>query len=192
VGQIVKTLKAQGIFDNTLIIITSDNGPMVKEGYIDGALEHIGSHDPVGGLRGAKYSLYEGGTRMPFVVSWPKKIKHAFIQNQSFCFMDMLATLADLTKARANKNSFNDSKSAARLFLKAETKAYRQYVITQNNSGDIAMHKGDWKYIPAYKKEPAQLYNLKTDYKEQNNVVKLTNLKSLVQEFEQKVRQLKQ
>jgi len=54
------------------------------------------------------------------------------------------------------------------------------------------MHKGDWKYIPAYRREAAQLYNLKTDPKEQDNVVKLTKLKSLVQEFEQKAKQLKQ
>jgi len=92
----------------------------------------------------------------------------------------------NLTKAKASKCSFNDSKSAARLFLKADAKTYCSYVITQDNNGDIAMHKGEWKYIPAYKNVPAQLFNLNTDPKETTNLVQEKDLQSLISEFERK------
>ena len=75
VGRIIETLKKEGIFENTLLIISSDNAPMIKEGYHDGAEENIGSHRPCADLRGAKYSLYEGGTKVPFIVSYPSLVK---------------------------------------------------------------------------------------------------------------------
>ena len=92
----------------------------------------------------------------------------------------------NLTKAKASKGSFTDSKSAARHFLKADAKTYRSYIITQDNNGDIAMHKGEWKYIPAYKNVPAQLFNLNKDPKETTNLVQEKNLQFLISEFERK------
>lgn len=191
VGRIVETLRTQGILENTLIIVSSDNGPMVKEGYLDGALENIGEHDPYGGLRGAKYSLYEGGSRVPFIACWGKKIEQPFVQEQQFCYMDMLATIASLTNSKAFRGSFNDSKNAADLFLKPDARRYRPYIVTQNNGGALALRKGYWKYIPAHGKMEAELYDLSVDSDEKKNLVKNESLRPLVEEFIQEIERLK-
>src|SRR5690606_27887013 len=75
IGELIKTLKKQEILDNTLIIFTSDNGPVVNDGYLDQAVELLGDHKPAGPLRGGKYSLYEAGTRVPFVTYWKGTIE---------------------------------------------------------------------------------------------------------------------
>ena len=67
VGELVKCLKKEGLYENTIIIVTSDNAPMIKEGYKDGALENMNGHNPYGVLRGEKYSLHEGGNKVPFI-----------------------------------------------------------------------------------------------------------------------------
>lgn len=171
VGEIVKTLKEQGILDNTLIIVTSDNGPMVKEGYEDGALEHINHHDPYGGLHGEKYSLYEGGTQMPFIVSWPKCIQRHFIQRQNYCYIDMLATLARLLDLPITEEECQDSRDGSALFLKENAPLYRDYVLTQNNGGKIAVRSGFWKFIPHQGRMGPELYDLSTDPSELHNMV---------------------
>ena len=75
VGQITKKLEDLGLSENTLVIFTSDNGPVVDDGYQDQAKELLGSHKPAGPLRGGKYSAFDGGTRVPFIVYWPGKVK---------------------------------------------------------------------------------------------------------------------
>lgn len=172
VGEIIKSLQKKGVLENTLIIVTSDNGPMIKEGYLDGALENIGSHDPFNGLRGAKYSLYEGGSKIPFIASWGSKIKKPFVQEQRFCYLDMLATLCAVTHSKAPKGSMNDSRDASALFLSPKAKEYRPYIITQNNAGALAIRKGDWKIIPPHGKQKGELYHLKQDPQEKNNLIK--------------------
>lgn len=171
VAEIVKSLKSNGIYDNTLIIISSDNGPMIKEGYDDGALENINGHDPFGNLRGEKYSLHEGGTRVPFICSWPQGIRSPFKQEQSFSYIDMLATFAGLLDIPINEKACNDSKNGADLFHNPNAPLYREYIMIQNNSGQIAIRKGDWKYIPSYKCHAPELYNLSTDPSELHNMV---------------------
>lgn len=162
VAEIVKSLKKNGIYDNTLIIISSDNGPMIKEGYDDGALENINGHDPYGNLRGEKYSLHEGGTRVPFICSWPQNIRKPFRQEQPFSYIDMLATFAGILNIPITEKECNDSKNGATLFSNPNAPLYRPYIMIQNNSGQIAIRKGDWKYIPASKNRTAELYNLST------------------------------
>src|SRR5690606_12071279 len=75
VGEFMKTLEEEGILDNTLIIFTSDNGPVINDGYYDDAVEKLGDHKPAGPLRGGKYSLFEAGTRVPFIVHWANAVK---------------------------------------------------------------------------------------------------------------------
>ena len=75
VGEIVDALERRGIARNTLVIFTSDNGPVVDDGYRDDAVTKLGGHRPAGPLRGGKYSAFEGGTRVPFVVRWPARVK---------------------------------------------------------------------------------------------------------------------
>ena len=169
VGQIVKVLRDKGLFDNSLIIITSDNGPRVKEGYEDGALENLNHHDPFNGLRGIKGSLHEGGTRMPFIVSWPARNKAPFIQKQPFCYMDMLASMPGIIGMQQPQVKLNDSHNASELFCNENASIYREYIMIQNNSGRVALRMGDWKYIPSENPDKAELYNLANDYMEQHN-----------------------
>lgn len=171
VGKIVEALKREGLYENTIIIVSSDNAPMIKEGYKDGALENINGHNPYANLRGEKYSLHEGGNKVPFIFSWPEKIKKPFVQEQSFLYLDLLATLPTLigkTLADAEKV---DSKDASALFSNPKAPCYRKYIMTQNNSGQIALKKENWKYIPPRKGEGAELYDLKSDPSELHNVV---------------------
>ena len=75
VGEILDTLDRLKLTDNTLVIFTSDNGPVVDDGYKDDAVARLGSHTPSGPFRGGKYSHFEGGTRVPFIVRWPGRVK---------------------------------------------------------------------------------------------------------------------
>ncbi len=74
IGEFLKTLEDEGILENTLIIFSSDNGPVLNDGYYDDAVEKLGNHKPWGPFSGGKYSLLEAGTRVPFVVYWKGKI----------------------------------------------------------------------------------------------------------------------
>ena len=190
VGEVVQTLKDNGLYDNTIIIITSDNAPMIKEGYDDGALENINGHDPFPNLRGMKSSLYEGGNKVPFICSWPNRIKKPFVQQQRFCFMDMLATLPHLVKSNNKQKDYNDSKDASKLFLKENTKFYRDYIITQNNGGKIAIHKENWKYIQPIGKRQAELYDLNIDPREKRNLINSDEFKVQKTEFERELNKL--
>ena len=75
IGQIIEALDRLKLTDNTLIIVSSDNGPVLDDGYKDDANEKLGAHKPAGPFRGGKYSLFEGGTRVPFIVRWPARVK---------------------------------------------------------------------------------------------------------------------
>src|SRR5690606_8273076 len=92
----MKTLEDEGLLENTIVIFSSDNGPVVNDGYYDDAVEKLGDHKPSGPLRGGKYSLYEAGTRVPFIVQWKGRINPG-ISDAIFCQMDLLASLANLT-----------------------------------------------------------------------------------------------
>ena len=97
VGEIINVLEEQGLLENTLIILTSDNGPVLDDGYVDQAEELVGDHSPTRGLRGGKYSAFEGGTRVPFIVHWPAVIKEQATRNSlvsQIDFLDVMASIA--------------------------------------------------------------------------------------------------
>ena len=75
IGELYKTLEEENLLENTLIIISSDNGPVLNDGYYDDAVEKLGDHTPSGIFRGGKYSLFEAGTRVPFITHWKGTIK---------------------------------------------------------------------------------------------------------------------
>lgn len=166
IGGIVEELKDAGIYDNTIIIVTSDNAPMIKEGYDDGAYENIDGHDPYGNMHGEKYSLYEGGSRVPFIASWPAAITTPFEQTQRFGFLDLKSTFASMLGIELDTNEMADGADASELFFSADTPVYREYILTQNNGGDIAIRKGDWKLIPSR----SEIYNLADDPQELHNL----------------------
>ena len=169
VGEIVRVLKEQNLYENTILIVTSDNGPRIKEGYIDGALENLNEHDPYNGLRGRKGTLYEGGSRVPFLFSWPLKQDKSFDQDQPFSYIDMLASLNSMLNIKLPEAQLYDSKNASALFFDPNAKEYRDYILLQNNGGSVALRKGDWKFIPSKKPNADELYNLRLDYSEQKN-----------------------
>src|SRR5262249_15913252 len=95
VGQLLDALERLGLMRNTLVVLSSDNGPVVDDGYQDDAVTRLGGHEPAGPLRGGKYSLFEGGTRVPFLASWPARIKPGS-SDALVCQVDLLASLAAL------------------------------------------------------------------------------------------------
>lgn len=97
VGQIIAHLDSLGLLENTLVIFTSDNGPVLQDGYLDDALElaEANGYDPNNGLRGGKYSLFDGGTHVPFIVYWKGHIKPA-VSDAYFSQLDLFASLGRL------------------------------------------------------------------------------------------------
>lgn len=96
IGEILSALDRTKLTANTLVILTSDNGPVIDDGYEDGAVARLGAHRPSGPFRGGKYSHFEAGTRVPFVVRWPGRVP-AGISDALVSQVDLLASLAALT-----------------------------------------------------------------------------------------------
>lgn len=186
VGQILDKLDELGLSNNTIVILTSDNGPVMDDGYRDGSYENLGGHKPSGNLREGKYSAYEGGTKVPFIVRWPTKIK-AGKSGALFSQVDLLASLAALTGSKNADELAVDSRDHSQVLLGRSNKG-REYVIQQNMSSTLSIVKDGWKYIeptdkPRFNlythpktdmgnlKEP-QLYDISKDPTEQENLVK--------------------
>lgn len=182
VGEIVKTVERLNLNDNTLIIVTSDNGPVVDDGYRDQAVELLGSHKPAGPLRGGKYSAFDGGTRVVLIANWNGKIKKG-VSDALFSQIDLMASFCRLAGADLPKGSAPDSRNNLNVLL-GESSAGRDWVVEHSANGRLSIIKGDWKYIepgPGVKvmantntetgNDPLpQLYNLRTDIGEKNNV----------------------
>lgn len=183
VGAVLDALEQQGIADNTLIILTSDNGPVVDDGYADQAVELLGKHRPWADLRGGKYSNFEAGTRVPFIVSWPKRVK-AGVSQALVSHIDLFASLASLLGATKEEGAAPDSRDALSALLGNDAEG-RQYIIEK--AGSISLYDGEWKYIApsngyAYNRltntelgnaTQPQLYHIATDLGEQHNVAAL-------------------
>jgi arylsulfatase A-like enzyme len=170
VGQVVETLDRLKLTNDTLLIVTSDNGPVVDDGYADGSVEKLNGHKPAGPLRGGKYSLYEGGTRMPFIARWPGRIKPG-VSDALVCQVDFLASFAALTGQSIDTAAGPDSFNILPALL-GETKKGRDTLVEQAQGQALRM--GDWKLLPrrmqAKKETGPELYNLKSDLGETKNV----------------------
>lgn len=195
VGKVLDQLEQLGIADNTLVIFSSDNGPVLDDGYVDGAVTQLNGHTPTGQLRGGKYSIFEAGTRVPFIVSGPGVTKNQ-VSDALYCQIDLLASMAQLLGQKSPKTAI-DSEPLATTLLGKDLKGRKHLV---EHGGTLAIVQGDWKYIapsngPAYSKltdtemgnnpEP-QLYNLKEDIGEKNNLAqtnpeKVNELKALLE-----------
>ncbi len=145
VGAVMKKLEQLKLIENTLVIVSSDNGPVLNDGYKDGAVEKLGAHKPAGPFRGGKYSLFEGGTRMPFVVSWPGRVKpgvsDAIVSQVDFC-----ASLAALVGQKPDTATMPDSMNVLPALL-GESKTGRDHVV--EHAGHLALRQGNWKLMPA-------------------------------------------
>jgi arylsulfatase A-like enzyme len=181
VGRLLQAIQDQGLRENTLIIYTSDNGcaPMADIPILQRA-----GHEPSYIYRGHKADVFEGGHRVPFVVSWPGKIKPG-VSSALVGQIDFMATLAELTQTTVPAKMGEDSQSFMPVLLGQRTEA-RQHIISQSIQGHFALRDGPWKLImgagsggwsdpkPGSKEEkglpPVQLYNLDQDPGEKNNL----------------------
>ncbi|ANQ51599.1 arylsulfatase [Flammeovirga sp. MY04] len=180
IGEIMKTLEEQGVLDNTLVIFSSDNGPVLNDGYYDDAVEKLGDHKPAGVLRGGKYSLFEAGARVPFLTYWKGKIT-PMKSDAIVCQMDLLTSIASLIGSDIKTDDSENVMDA----LLGESKEGRIDLVLEATSR-TAYRRGDWLLIPSYKgpaelkkvaieigNDPEiQLYNLKEDPSQQNNLAK--------------------
>jgi len=182
VGKIMRTLDSLHLSENTIVILSSDNGPVVNDGYNDLSFEKLNGHTPAGPLRGGKYSAFDGGTRIPFIVQWKNHIKpktsEALISQ-----VDLLASFAQLTGQKLAYKDAPDSFNELPALLGNTTKG-REYIIEHAVNGTLSIIKGSWKYIEpsngAKYDKPTnielgndlkpQLYNLNSDLGEKINV----------------------
>ena len=144
VGQIMDVLDRLKLADKTLLIVSSDNGPVVEDGYADGARAALNGHTPAGPLRGGKYSIYEGGTRIPFIARWPGHIQPG-LSEALICQIDFLATFAHLTGQKLPADAAPDSRDILPALL-GQSKTGRDYLVEQAGNG-LALRQGRWKYI---------------------------------------------
>ena len=169
-GRLVTALEKAGYApEDTLIIFTSDNGPVISDGYEDGAREACAAHNPNAPWRGGKYSLYEGGTRVPFIVSWPGRVKPGR-SDALMCQMDIGRSLADLCGVTVPEGSMRDSENLLPALLGCNSDGRRELVTQAFEAPRYALRQGQLKYIPAFLKQPEYLFDLSTDPAEQNNL----------------------
>ncbi|WP_235884419.1 sulfatase family protein [Pedobacter hiemivivus] len=185
VGQVLKTLDSLKIANNTLLIFSSDNGAVIDDGYQDQAAELLGKHTPSGISRGGKYSAFEGGTRVPLILRWPGKIKAGTVSDALFSQVDFYASLAALSGQAITDSNAPDSFNSLGTLL-GEGKS-REYIVQQSINNTLGIIQGNWKYIepgkgPAINPQTKielgnnpqpQLYNLKNDSGERDNVAHL-------------------
>lgn len=181
IGRVLATLDQAGMTDNTVVIFTSDNGPV----WYDVDVERFG-HDAAGGLRGMKGDAWEAGHRMPFIVKWPGKIAPGTVSDHTLCFTDLFATLTDLTGKALPEGAAPDSYSFMPWLKDSDVQATpRPPIVLRSANGAMMIRSGDWKLIdhlgsggfskpgriePGPGDPAGQLYNLAEDPGETNNM----------------------
>lgn len=155
VGQILDTLKANGLDENTMVVFFSDNGPA------------IGSAGP---LRGRKGSTFEGGMREPTVIRWPGKIPAGKANDELMTAMDLLPTFARLAGAEVPQDRIIDGRDIWPVLSDGASSPHQAFFYHGGNQLK-AVRSGKWK-LHANKGKATQLYNLETDISEKDNVLK--------------------
>ena len=183
VGAVLQALDRLKLTSNTLVILTSDNGPVIDDGYVDEAVSRLGSHRPSGKLRGGKYSAFDGGTRVPFIVRFPGKVKAGTSTDALFSQVDLFASFAALTGYKMTAQEGTDSYNMLSSLL-GTTRKGREHLVEQSINSTLSLLQGPWKYIESSNGQALnkltntelgnlptpQLYNLVTDLGEQRNV----------------------
>ncbi len=144
IGELLGALAQEGLLENTLVLFSSDNGPVLNDGYVDQAVERNGAHRPAGPLRGGKYSLYEAGTRVPFMAYWKGRIRPG-VSGALVSQLDLYSSLAALT---GSPRRGLDSENLLPVFLGKSHRGRKALVIEA--SSRTALRKGDWVLIPPY------------------------------------------
>jgi arylsulfatase A len=185
VGIILEKIKALGLDDNTIVMFSSDNGATFKIGGFDPAY-----FDSMGGLRGTKGDLYEGGIRIPFIAKWPGKIPAGKTSDLVSSQIDFFATIADLNGQK--KTDTDGISLLPELTGKPQNQKKHEYLYFEfsEKTGQVAVRLGDWKGVKSNMKKnknaPWEIYNLKTDEKESVDVA--AQHPELVKKFEEIVK----
>lgn len=191
VGTILDELDRAGIADNTLVIVSSDNGGVMDDGYVDGTADDASGHRCNGALRAYKGTLYEGGHRVPLIVRWPGRTPANQVSNELICHCDWMATLASVIHQKVDPSTL-DSINMEDAILNPEPQSTSRTSMVQQGGyiSGLAVRSGPWKLIPATaptKRNPngtvAQLFDLSKDLSETNN---------LAAQFPEKVIELQQ
>ena len=147
VGQVISTLEKQGVAENTLVILTSDNGAMLNLG---GRNAVKAGHKINGDLLGFKFGVWEGGHRVPFIAKWPGKIEAGTVSDQLICNVDMLATFMEVTGQDPNSLRNTDSKNILPALLgNPEIPVRNELLLAASKPTHLSLRKGKWMYIPA-------------------------------------------
>lgn len=147
-GEILAALDRLGIAENTLVVFCSDNGPVMDDGYADGALEKVGEHRAAGPFKGGKYSVYEGGTRTPFLARWKGTIAPG-VSDEIVATIDLYASLAALTGTAVPEGAARDSENVLGALLGEPGAKGRTELVQQDNgsSGNFGFRSGKWKLV---------------------------------------------
>lgn len=201
VGRVIAALKKNGIHEKTLVIFTSDNGCSPRADFQE--LASVGHH-PSYIFRGHKADIYEGGHRVPFVVSWPERVPKAIRTDETICTTDFMATVADIIDAKLPDDAAEDSYSFLPVITQSKyRKPLREATVHHSIEGRFAIRQGQWKLIlcpgsggwsfPRTEKEleglpSMQLYNLSSDPGETNNLInehpeKVKDMKALLVQY---------
>ena len=188
VGRVMKSLKKNNLAENTLIIVTSDNGSpartkIKRDPY---TIIEVFGHYPNGKLRGIKADIWDGGHREPFVARWPGKIPKGATSDELVCLTDLLATCAAIVGAELPHNAGEDSYNILPALLgQKRSKPIREAIVHHSLSGMFSIRQGKWKLIlgrgsggftkpskikPKPGEPKGQLYNLKDDPAEADNL----------------------
>lgn len=183
VGEIMKTVERLGLAEKTMVVICSDNGPVLDDGYKDDAVEKLGDHKPAGPFSGGKYSTLEGGTRTPFITWWKDRIQPG-VSDEVVCTIDLAASMAKITGAKLEEPGFLDSEDVSGALLGQDGAKGRNNLLQQDNNGqNLGLRQGQWKLVKQSRAQgkdgrtgpkPVQhrLYNLAADPGEKTNVAK--------------------
>lgn len=167
IGRLLEFLDESGIAGNTLVIVTSDNGPENTWKEREKRFEHRSA----GIYREGKRSIYEGGHRVPFIVRWPEQVLAGRRSKALVCQTDILATLAELLEVSLPDTAGEDSVSfLGELFGRADL-FFREPVIHHSMNGRFAIRQGEWKLVMETRREPRELYHLTEDPSEARNVI---------------------
>ena len=174
VGEVMKKLKDLKLEENTLVIFSSDNGPVLDDGYADGAVKDLNGHTPAGVLRGGKYTPYEGGTRVPFIARWTGRIKPG-TSDALVCQIDFIKSFAALDGIKLAQSVAPDSMNILPALL-GESSTGRETLIEQGGLPlDLAVRQGHWKLVshlnkPVNAKVKMELFDLSKDIGEKINL----------------------
>lgn len=183
-GRVREALEQAGYADDCLFIFTSDNGPVINDGYLDNSEQDCAGHNPAAPFSGGKYTLLEGGTRLPFIVCWPGKVRRgesAALISQ----VDLPRSLAALVGVEVPAHAMPDSQNQLPALL-GHDPVGRTDLVEQAFGNNLALRSGPWKFFPGAK---PRLYNLATDAGEKQNIA--AEYPEIVQRLQQRLREIR-